>query len=244
MAASPQRSRPAPKGPSSPVGPSATERRSSVDARPAQAVALTAQRIAQAPTVLAAVLGVACLVAPLYLFRRPRVEPTVTAEEVARAADEARAALPPIAPPPRVQVSAGRIVSCQEPSPRRGRKDECDRLPAFEEAFARAVEQAAGCVPASAGGGTIEYLADVSFARKAHPVTLIAPKQGRTIKDGKIAAACQTAIKRALGGFSLEGLAHRHGRYKIAFVATYPAPSGEPGEPGELRAPRTRNKRP
>ena len=74
-------------------------------------------------------------------------------------------------------------------------------------------------VPGSAGGGTIEYVADVSFSR--HRVNVLLPRAGRSVHDRKAIRACSTAVRGALQGVALEGMEHQHARYKIAVTATY-----------------------
>lgn len=133
------------------------------------------------------------------------------------------AAVPPDAGPGAiVLLSEPRVLSCHDPGPKKTPPNECDRLPAFEQALTKAIEQSASCVVAGSGGGTIVYVGDVSFARKRKPVVLHLPRDGRTVKGSKTVSACGASVKRLLSNFNLEGQ-HAHTRYKISVVATYPA---------------------
>jgi hypothetical protein len=97
---------------------------------------------------------------------------------------------------------------------------ECDHVTDVEKAFAKAIEDTASCVPKDAGGGTIQFVADVSFKRKALNVTT--PKDARTMKNAKVVSACQSAVKSKLQALSLDPIQHAHARYKIAITASYP----------------------
>ena len=74
-------------------------------------------------------------------------------------------------------------------------------------------------MPAAAGGGTIEYVADVSFSR--HKVSVSLPRAGRSVHDRKVLRACSTAVRGRSQGVALDGVDHQHARYKIAVTATY-----------------------
>ena len=60
----------------------------------------------------------------------------------------------------------------------------------------------------------------MSFKRKA--LNVATPKEGRTMKNAKVIAACQSAVKSKLQSLSLDPIQHAHARYKIAITATYP----------------------
>jgi len=176
---------------------------------------------------LAALLVPFVLVAAaLYWWRRPR------AEELAQARDAGEAAAldagaPSVAQPqptasapvPKVKLAEVRVLSCQDGKKPGG--EACDRLPAVEQAFAKAVESAGACVPESAGAGTIEYVLDVSFARKKTPITLQLPRSGRSFKNAKSLQGCSHAVRPKVVAIPLEGVTHAHARYKLSVVATY-----------------------
>ena len=71
-----------------------------------------------------------------------------------------------------------------------------------------------------AGGGTIEYVAEMSFKRKS--LAIATPKETRSFKNQKVVAACAAAVKAKLGAQSFDGIVHQHARYKVAITASYP----------------------
>jgi len=173
------------------------------------------------------VLGLVLVAIPLYMCRRPRAESPLTPSEIRD--DRTTAAAPP---PVTIAVDAGAsgplaltepmVLECHDPGSKKTAPDQCDHLVGFEKAFAKAIEDSAACVPAAAGGGTISYVADVSFGRKRKPIDLTLGKENRTLKSGRAGTACAAAVKRALPDTAIDGLAHAHSRYKIEIVATYP----------------------
>jgi hypothetical protein len=124
----------------------------------------------------------------------------------------------------RVVISEPRVIGCHDKGPKKTPPEACDRLSNVEQALARAIEQSATCLPTSASGGSIEYVADVSFSRKK--INVVVPKEGRSGISGKPAAACAAAVRQVMQqSVSIDGLAHEHARYKIGITATYPASS-------------------
>jgi hypothetical protein len=81
------------------------------------------------------------------------------------------------------------------------------------------VEQYAACVVPSSPGASIEYVADVSFARRRVSVSL--PRAGRSVQDRKVLRACASAVRGAMQAVALDGVDHQHARYQIAITATY-----------------------
>ncbi len=217
-------------------------------------------RPARLQMIAALVIGLALVAVPLYVWRRPiaaRAEKDA-AELAASAAAAASAA--PIAPGSQTLVSPGnplvgppsaaitlsesRILECHDAGPKKTPAEQCDHLAPIEQAFAKAVTEAASCVPTSAGGGSLVFLADVSFGRKRNPVLVTLPRDGRSLgaslagvssrgrasrdaSSAKVVAACAAAVKRTLTsavGESLATAPHAHTRYKIAITASYPTP--------------------
>jgi hypothetical protein len=179
--------------------------------------------------IAALLLGLVLVAIPLYLWRRPRSLPEPIADDAGTTADAsadagAPTALAPVkaVDPNAVSVSAAHPVDCRDGTKKMAGAD-CDRLTPIEKALAFAIESAGTCVPTSAGGGTIEYVADVNFARKKQPIALLTPKDTRSIKSAKAVGACSAAVKRAFATPPLD-FPHAHTRYKIAIVATYPSP--------------------
>lgn len=182
------------------------------------------------PLVMALLLGGVLVAAGLYLWRRPKgpdesafsalSDAGFAVEDVARTEATADAARPESASG--LVFAELRVVGCQDKGPKRTPASECDRLPAVEKALLGAIEQTAQCVPAQVGGGSMEYVADVSFRKKR--VGILLPKEGRSIRHAKTVRACGKAVKEAINAsLSFDGLEHAHARYKIAVGVTYPA---------------------
>ncbi|GAC1525747.1 MAG: hypothetical protein NVS3B10_24480 [Polyangiales bacterium] len=185
---------------------------------------LSADRPARLQMIVALVLGLVLVAIPLYLWRRPRAE-SIAATGSANAGIDpnAAAAEATTSPPPddgKPTIGEPKSILCQDPGPKKTAPEQCDHLADVEKAFAKAIEETSGCVPKDAGGGTIQFVADVSFKRRA--VTVATPKEGRTMKNGKIVSACQSAVKSKLQALSLEAIQHAHARYKIAITVGYP----------------------
>jgi hypothetical protein len=174
----------------------------------------------------------------LYMWRRPRGADTAGDEASPAASAAALGDAGVILGAPGVDagtsspvvLSEPRVLACQDRGTKKTAPDACDRLVPVEKALADAIHQAATCVAPEAGaaGGTIEYVADVSFSR--HKVNLSLPRAGRSVHDRKVVRACSTAVRGSLEGLggALDGIDHQHARYKIAVTATYrgSAPGG------------------
>jgi hypothetical protein len=179
--------------------------------------------------IAALLLGLVLVASGLYLWRRPHSDAESAASEPSSSSSAevapviSDAGLLAIAPEAGtsgpVSVSDARTLACQDRGSKKTAPDQCDRLTPVEQALSSAINQAATCVPGAAGGGTIEYVADVSFSR--HRVNVILPRAGRSVHDRKAIRACSMAVRGALQGVALEGMEHQHARYKIAVTATY-----------------------
>ena len=180
----------------------------------------------------ALLLGLVLVASGLYLWRRPRLGDASSTDPTSATASAEVLAVPGdagFASPGAVGVDAGgsgavalsdvRVLACQDRGSKKTSPDACDRLPPIEQALSSAINQASSCVAGSAGGGTIEYVADVSFAH--HKVNVSLPRAGRSVHDRKALRACSTAVRGALQGIALDGMDHQHARYKIAVTATY-----------------------
>lgn len=189
-------------------------------------------RPARIQMIVALVLGLVLVIIPLYLWRRPRAEtepvsnaadgqPAVvlTSAEAGAFVGAADSGAPPIA------FGEVHVLECHDPGAKKTSPGECDHLVAFDKAFTKAIEDAQSCVPTSAGGGSLVYVADVSFQRKKSPINLALPKEGRTMKNAKVIGACTAAVKKNLAAVQLDAAQqHQHTRYKISVTATYPGP--------------------
>jgi hypothetical protein len=171
------------------------------------------------------VIGVLLIASGLYLWRRPhRSADTLTAAAPpasAMAVEDARApeALLDAGGPSPVKVSEARILACHDKGPKKTPAEQCDHVAAVEQALERAISQTASCGSSSVVGGTIEYVADVSFLRRKIKISL--PRSGRSLHDAKAVGACGVAVREAMDSLSLDSADHEHARYKISVTATY-----------------------
>jgi hypothetical protein len=181
----------------------------------------------------ALLLGLVLVASGLYVWRRPRSADSPSSElspaASAASQDTAVSAAASVsggdagAEGAAPALSAARVLGCHDRGSRKTPPDQCDHLATVEQALSSAIEQAASCVP-TASGGTIEYVADVSFLR--HKVTVSLPRAGRSVRDGKVLRACSTAVRGAMQGVALSSVDHAHARYKIAVTATYRGSGG------------------
>jgi hypothetical protein len=209
-----------PREPSHPPSdPRPVRMRSSGDGFPA------ADQPARAQLIVTTLLGLILVASGLYLWRRPRTD--VDAREAALApasalaVEDARApsGLPDAGGPWPVTVSEPRVVACHDRGARKTPAEQCDHVATVEQALAQAIEQSAACGSSSTVGGTIEYVADVSFSRRRVRVSL--PRTGRSVRDQKVIGACATAVREAMQAVPLEAADHQHARYQISVTATY-----------------------
>jgi hypothetical protein len=180
-----------------------------------------ADRPARLQMIVALILGLVLVAIPLYLWRRPRAD-AVAVSGASDGGTEPSTAAPaaPAASEEKPTVTDVRNLLCQDPGPKKTAPEQCDHVVDVEKAFAKAIEESAGCMPKEAGGGTVIYVAEVSFKRKV--LNVATPKEGRTIKNLKAIGACQAAVKSRLQALPLDPITHAHARYKISVTATYP----------------------
>jgi hypothetical protein len=181
---------------------------------------LQGDRPARLQMIVALLLGLVLVAIPLYLWRRPRAESIAATGSADAGTDPAPPAATTPADDAKPTLGEPKSVLCQDPGPKKTAPEQCDHVVEVEKAFAKAIEESASCVPKDAGGGTIQYIADVSFKKKALNVAV--PKEGRTFKNAKVVSACHAAVKSKLQSLSLDPIAHTHARYKIAITASYP----------------------
>ncbi len=172
----------------------------------------------------AALLGVLLVASGLYLWRRPHSSADALAATApsasALAVEDARApeALLDAGASP-VMLSEARVLACHDKGPKRTPAEQCDHVAAVEQALQRAISQTASCSLSSSSGGTIEYVADVSFLRRKVKISL--PRSGRSLHDRRAVGACGVAVREAMDSVTLDGADHEHSRYKISVTATY-----------------------
>jgi hypothetical protein len=190
--------------------------RASFDALDAQV-----DRPARLQMIVALILGLVLVAIPLYLWRRPRAESisVATGNGDAGALPAVTGALTGSAED-RLVIGEAKTLSCHDPGPKKTAPEQCDHVAELEKVFAKAIEENATCVTKDMGGGTIIYIADVGFKKKAVAVTT--PKEGRTLKSPKVAGACEKAVRGKLAGLSFDTIKHDHARYRVAITATYP----------------------
>lgn len=184
---------------------------------------VSADRPARLQMIVALILGLVLVAIPLYLWRRPRAESISATGSGDSGVDPNAAGAPTTTAPPnddKPTIGEAKSILCQDPGPKKTAPEQCDHVADVEKAFAKAIEDTASCVPKDAGGGTIQYVVDVSFKRKA--LNVATPKEGRTMKNAKVVSACQSAVKNKLQALSLDAIQHGHARYKIAITAGYP----------------------
>ena len=182
-----------------------------------------ADRPARLQMIVALLLGLVLVAIPLYLWRRPRAD-AVTAGAAGDAGLTPALAAPAdlASADDKPTVGEPKALFCQDPGPKKTLPEQCDHVVEVEKALAKAIEESASCMPKEGGGGTVVYVADVSFKRNV--VHVATPKEGRSLKNVKAISACQSAVKARLSALPLESLKHEHARYKIAITATYPGP--------------------
>ena len=132
-------------------------------------------RPVRAQLIAALLLGLVLVASGLYLWRRPHADGESASSEPASSSSSEPApvisdagllaAVPEAGASGPVSLSDVRTLACQDRGAKKTAPDQCDRLTPVEQALSSAIHQAAACVPGTAGGGTIEYVADVSFSR-------------------------------------------------------------------------------
>jgi len=171
--------------------------------------------------IVALILGLVLVAIPLYLWRRPRAEAiSVNAGGADAGVLPAVTAATTGAVEEKLVVGEPKILSCHDPGPKKTPPEQCDHVAELEKAFAKAIEDSVSCVPREAGGGTIIFVADVTFKKKTASVST--PKEGRTLKSSKVAGTCEKAIRNKLSTLPFEAMKHEHARYRVSITATYP----------------------
>jgi hypothetical protein len=173
--------------------------------------------------VIALVAGLILVAVPLYLWRRPRPEsiPSADASPADAGANDADAALAPLAPVPppvNVQLSAFTTLKCENPGPGKTPPERCDHVPFFEDGLARAIRDNAACAPASSSPVKVSYVMEMDFRRKR--TNLFIGKSSTIKKEkGKELLRCVT---RGMPTPDWGTIVHQYSRYKVNVTATYP----------------------
>ncbi len=180
------------------------------------------ERPLRAQIIVALCATVLLVAVPMYLLRGPTREENVVAS----------AATAPVVPSlslkfdagqssERVRLGPAQRVKCGSSRASRGQEGvQCDRLPFFEEALAKAIRDNIDCAPKEDEAGTINYALEVDFKTKR--VTVFPGASGDWKgPQPKRSAQC---VSRSLPVPTWESLRHQHRYYLIAVLATYPAP--------------------
>lgn len=188
------------------------------------------ERPVRAQLIVALVVALTLVAAPLYLMRRP------APPESAKPAPEAGT--------PTALVSSRPLETEEEQTPkgptlgpaerircgatvRRGQVGSlCDHLPVMEQALAKAIRETDECAPRTRRAGTINYVLTVDFVSRALHVFPGASGDFRG-PQARRAAAC---VKRALPKPDWDGIRHQYRHYMIAILASYSPAADEPGE--------------
>ena len=120
------------------------------------------ERPARLQMIVALILGLVLVAIPLYLWRRPRAESIAVSSNGADGGASATT-IGNAKGGEKLVISDAKNISCHDPGPKKTAPEQCDHVADFEKAFAKAIEENASCVPSDAGGGTIIYVAEVSF---------------------------------------------------------------------------------
>ncbi len=124
--------------------------------------------------------------------------------------------------PPVPRISEVAIQSCADPAAKRP-AEACDHPPALDDALRAAAKESLSCLPKGAPGGSLPVIVDLSLLKKKPAATVTLGKDGRTIKDPKVAQRCAQKLKERIEATSTDLTKHDHARYKVAFVVAYPA---------------------
>lgn len=183
---------------------------------------------------VALVAGLVLVSVPLYFFRRPRdagdargaasaspsgsATPSTTASSIATSIP----IVPPDQPGKSLTLGDAKILRCSKAGTGKTQPEQCDRLPFFEEALAKAIRDNASCAPQTATGGTVSFVLDVDFKQKR--TKLWTGKSGSLKKkQTKELTGC---VLRALPSTDWSQVPHQHTKYSFSILATYPPGSG------------------
>jgi len=196
-------------------------------APPSPAQAEAPSRLSRTPFYVAGGLLVLLVLAPVILIRRSRTvgEPIPAGEEPG---SDTRVLTPDQAQedagPPSPRISEVIIQSCMDVGAKRP-ADSCDH-PVIDDLLRAAAKDSASCMPKGSSGGTLPILVDVSlpkgWAIKKTTAQVTLGRDGRTIKDAKVAQKCVQKLKERIEATGGDAGKHDHARYKLAFAITYP----------------------
>lgn len=186
----------------------------------------------RAQLVVALVALIILLAVPLYLWRRPSTRATGSDAGVPSASSPmlVTTALPPAAlsAPFRVEpvrASPLQRVRCGASRAKATASVPCDALPALERAFVEAIQKTPDCAPKTAKEGSINFVLEVDFVKKAIHVF---PGQSGDW-HGPSSRRATKCVERALGKPDLASMTHNYAYYALAVMAAYPGASAGAG---------------
>jgi hypothetical protein len=179
---------------------------------------------------------------PVYLLRRPKpTRPAATEAlprveaSVATIAPEAGAptAVPEVSPAKRIALADAKTARCTSRGGGRATSERCDRLPAFEDALARAIRDNVACAPPAMGPYTVSFVLTLDFDKKS--MHLWAGRSGSMKK--RSAGDLIRCVEHAIVPPDWETVAHQFQKYDVNLIVAYPGnapsfpPLGAPGSP-------------
>lgn len=188
--------------------------------------------LSRVPFYIAGGLLVLLVLVPVILIKRGRTvgEPIPAGEDPGEAT---RVREPPDAQedagPPGPRLSEVIIQSCLDAAAKKP-AESCDHPVALDDVLRAAARDSASCVPKS--GGVLPLVVDLwlpkGWAVKKTNAVVSLGKDGRTIKDPKVAQRCAQKLKERIDATGGDVGKHDHARYKLAFTITYPASAEGP----------------
>ncbi len=194
-------------------------------AKPPEAASDVPPPLSRTPFYVAGGLLVLLVLVPVALIKRGRT----VGEPIPAGSDpgsDTRVLLPDSthdedAGPPVPRISEVAIQSCGDPGAKRP-ADSCDHPPALDEALRTAAKESISCMPKGATGGSLPVIVELNLLKKKPAATVTLGKDGRSIKEPKVALKCAQKLKERIEGTSVDLGRHDHVRYKLAFVVAYP----------------------
>jgi hypothetical protein len=151
----------------------------------------------------------------------PPAAPAATPSAPASAAPAPAAAIAGSAP--RVTVAHGAIFSCKNAGGEVFKGGDCGALPGLDALVVPRLRKLADCSDAASTAGKLNLVVRADFGRDALRIDL---GRDRGVSTAEPLLVC---AKTALASVSLEGVAHDHARYSVAYAVTFagaPAPAG------------------
>jgi hypothetical protein len=179
---------------------------------------------------------------PVYLLRRPKPTRPSATEALPRVEASVATIAPEAGPPAavaevssakRIALADAKTARCTSRGGGRATTERCDRLPAFEDALARAIRDNVACAPPAMGPYTVSFVLTLDFDKKS--MHLWAGRSGSMKKRG--AGDLIRCVEHAIVPPDWETVAHQYQKYDVNLIVAYPgnAPSfpalGAPGAP-------------